>query len=124
METSNQKWVNLSYLAAAALLGFIVFTLGLKVASAYDLEARIRNIDLIIRMASVGIAAILFLILYRNERSNQFMNEVVVELSRVTWPTQKETSSATFIVIVMVLISGMVLGLLDYAWTKLIQWIL
>ncbi|OGD43298.1 preprotein translocase subunit SecE [Candidatus Azambacteria bacterium RIFOXYD1_FULL_42_11] len=66
----------------------------------------------------------MFLALLRNQKANKFMNEVMVELSRVTWPTQKETSSATFIVIIMVLISGLILGLLDYVWTKLLQLVL
>lgn len=124
MEGQNQKWVNLSYLALAVLVGYIVFALAAQIVGIYDLEARVRNVDLIVRGASVFSAAILFFVLYRNERSNQFMNEVVVELSRVTWPTQKETSSATMIVIVMVVISGMVLGLLDYLWTTLLKWVL
>jgi len=119
-----QKWVNLSYLALAALVAYVVFALSQKVITTYDVEAKVRSIDLIIRVLSIGIAGLIFLVMYRNERSNQFMNEVVAELSRVTWPTQKETTSATGIVIIMVLISGMVLGFLDYVWTTLIQWIL
>ncbi|OFZ85855.1 MAG: preprotein translocase subunit SecE [Bdellovibrionales bacterium RIFOXYD1_FULL_55_31] len=49
------------------------------------------------------------------------MNEVMMELSRVSWPTQKETSSATMVVVIMVMISGMVLGFLDYLWTELLR---
>jgi preprotein translocase subunit SecE len=52
------------------------------------------------------------------------MNEVAMELSRVSWPTQKETTAATFMVIIMVVISGMVLGFFDYLWTVLLKWIL
>src|SRR5436190_2140691 len=99
MESQHQKWVNVSYLIVAALLSYVFFTFSLKIANVYDLEARIRSIDFAIRAASIGIGALLFVLLYRNEKANQFMNEVVVELSRVTWPTQKETTSATFIVI-------------------------
>ena len=124
MESQYQKWVNISYLALAALLGFVVFSLSMKIAGTYDLEARVRNIELVVRLLSIVVGALLFFILYKNERANQFSNEVVTELSRVTWPTQKETSSATFIVLIMVLISGMVLGLLDYVWTKLLQWLI
>lgn len=124
MEGQNQKWVNLSYLALAALLGFLVSAFMAKVVGIYDLEARVRNIDLIVRGLSVLAGAILFFALWRNEKVNQFMNEVVVELSRVTWPTQKETTSATMIVIVMVVVSGMILGLLDYLWTTLLKWVL
>ena len=122
MENQNQKWVNLSYLAVAALLGYLVFSFSMKLAGSYDLETRIRNVELFFRVLSIVAGAVLFGILYRNQQANQFMNEVVVELSRVTWPTQKETSSATVIVIIMVLISGLILGFLDYAWTGLLQW--
>lgn len=125
MEQSQyQKWVNLSYLVVAALLGYLVFALGAKIVGIYDLEARVRNVDLIVRGVSVAAAAILFLALYWNQQANQFMNEVMVELSRVSWPTQKETSSATMIVIIMVVISGMVLGLMDYLLTTLLKWVL
>ena len=124
MENQYQKWVNLSYLALAALVGYVFFALSFKLIGAYDLEARVRNLEIIVRVGSIVVGGLLFLILYRNEKTNQFMGEVVEELARVTWPTQKETSSATFIVIVMVLISGMVLGALDYAWTRVMQWIL
>jgi preprotein translocase subunit SecE len=124
MESQHQKWVNLSYLTVAVLLAYIVFSLAGKVVGAYDLEARIHSIDLVLRGVSVAAGAILFVVLYRNDQVNQFMNEVVVELSRVTWPTQKDTTSATFVVIVMVIISGMILGLLDYCWVQLLKWVL
>ena len=124
MENQYQKWVNLSYLAVAALVGFIFFTLAHKIIGAYDLEARVSNIDVMVRVLSVVIGAVLFFILFRHEQAYQFMNEVVAELDKVTWPTQKDTTSATFIVIVMVLISGAVLGLLDYIWTMLIKAVL
>jgi len=124
MEKQHQKWVNLSYLFVAALVGFIVFQATQRLAGMWDLEVKIRNIDLIVRIASIVVGGIMFLALLRNQKANKFMNEVMVELSRVTWPTQKETSSATFIVIIMVLISGLILGLLDYVWTKLLQLVL
>jgi preprotein translocase subunit SecE len=124
METQYQKWVNLSYLAVAGLLGYIVFTGGIQIAGAYDLEARVRNIDLMIRGIALLLGAILFFGLYRSDRANQFMNEVASELMRVTWPTHKETLSSTYVVIIMVVISGMLLGLMDYVWTALLKMVL
>lgn len=124
MESQHQKWVNLSYLAIAILFGYIISSVAGKIVGAYDLEARVRNIELILRGISVLAGAILFVGLYRNEQANQFMNEVVVELSRVTWPTPKDTTSATMVVIIMVIISGMVLGFLDYCWIQLLKWVL
>ena len=124
MESQHQKWVNLSYLALAAVVGYIIFALSAKMIGAYDLESRVRNIDLIVRIGSVAISALLFFLLYRNDQTNQFMNEVMVELSRVTWPTQKETMSATFVVVIMVVISGVILGLLDQLWIFVLRQIL
>lgn len=124
MESQYQKWVNLSYLAVAALVGYILFSMSIKIVGTYDLEARVKNIELILRGVSILVAAVTFGILYWNEQANTFMNEVMEELARVTWPTQKETSHATLIVIIMVIISGMVLGFLDYVWTQLLKSVL
>ncbi len=124
MDSQNQKWVNLSYLLLSVLLGYIVFAFGLKLMGAYDLEAKVKNFELILRVLSLLVGGVLFLGLAKNDQANQYMHEVVVELSRVTWPTQKDTVAATFVVIIMVLISGVVLSLLDYLWTKLIQMVL
>ncbi len=123
-QSQHQKWVNLSYLAVAALLGYLVYAGGAKIVGVYDLETRIRDIDLVLRGVSVFAFAALFFILYKNDQANQFMNEVVAELSRVTWPTQKETTSATVVVLIMVIISGMILGLMDYLLTTLLKWVL
>ena len=124
MENSNQKWVGITFLAFSVLIAYIVFAGLFKLAGVYDFEAKVKNIDLVIRLASVAIGALLFLILYKNDSANQFMHETVTELSRVTWPTSKETVSATWVVIIMVLVTGMILGLLDKFWTLVIQWIL
>ncbi|MBY0471056.1 preprotein translocase subunit SecE [bacterium] len=124
MENQYQKWVNLSYLAGAILIGYLAFLGSMKLVSVYDIEAKVKNVELIIRLGSIGISALFFLILYRHPTVNQFMNEVVVELSRVTWPAAKETRSATVIVIVMVLVTGLVLGLMDYIWTALLKWVI
>src|SRR6185312_7606334 len=102
-----QKWVNLSYLGLAGIVAYVVFALALRLVGVYDLETRVHNIDLIVRGVSVGLGGLVFLILWRHEQANQFMNEVMVELSRVTWPTPNETRNATVVVIVMVLVSGM-----------------
>jgi preprotein translocase subunit SecE len=124
MENNNQKWVNLTFLAASALIGYVVFAALFKLAGVYDFESQVKNVDLVIRMSSLVLGALLFFGLYKSEAANQFMHEVVAELTRVTWPTQKETVSATFIVVIMVLVTGVLLGLVDKFWTLVIQWIL
>lgn len=124
MDSQNQKWVNLSYLSLAVLLGYVVFAFGFFLMGTYDLEAKVKNFELVLRIVSLLVGGSLFFLLVKSDQVNQYMHEVVVELGRVTWPTAKETRAATIVVMIMVLISGLVLSLLDFFWTKLIQMVL
>jgi preprotein translocase subunit SecE len=48
----------------------------------------------------------------------RYVTETVGELRKVTWPTRKEASNLTVIVIVVIVIMGMFLGVLDFIYTK------
>jgi preprotein translocase subunit SecE len=124
MNAENRKWVLGGFIAIAMLVGYILMQTLFKLAGIWDLEARVKSIDLVIQIGSLLVAFGVFFFLTKHEKSNQFTTEVVTELSRVTWPTQKETTSATMIVIVMVIVTGVILGLLDYVWARLIQLVL
>ena len=50
------------------------------------------------------------LVAYRNEQVFASVVEVTRELEKVTWPTRKETSAATVVVIVTVMISALILS--------------
>ena len=60
----------------------------------------------------------------KHEPTYQLCGEVVVELSKVTWPTREETGSATVVVIVTVIICAAFLGAFDAVWLWLTDWIL
>ncbi|MCM0604994.1 MAG: preprotein translocase subunit SecE [Xanthomonadaceae bacterium] len=124
MDNSRQKWVNMSFLAGAVLVGYVLFELSFKIAGTFDLEARVKQIDWIIRFSSIGISALIFLVLYNSSKANQFTDEVVLELSRVTWPASKETTRATIVVVIMVLIAGILLGGMDVFWAWAVKSIL
>ena len=124
MENQQQKWVTVSFVAVSVLLAFLVFSLGQKLSGAYDLEARFKSVELVVQGLSVLVGLVLFFFLNRNESVNQFMTEVVVELSRVSWPSQKETRASTILVVIMVVISGLFLGLMDYLWTVVLKWLI
>lgn len=52
----------------------------------------------------------------RHERANQFLNEVVTELSKVTWPESKETALSTGISCILVVICALILLTYDLFW--------
>ena len=124
MENQQQKWVLGSLLGFSALCAYVFFQITLKLIGQFDLETRISNVDTILPVVSIVLGGLLFFLLYNNPKSNQYMGEVVLELSKVSWPQQKETTSSTMVVIVMVVISGILIGLMDFLFTQIMKWIL
>src|SRR5688572_10408581 len=60
----------------------------------------------------LGFAVGVFGMLYatKHARTFQLANEVVEELSKVTWPSREETGNATVVVIVAVVVASLYLG--------------
>lgn len=58
------------------------------------------------------------------QRSVEFFREVKVELKKVTWPTRKQTTGTTVVVIIFVFIVAAFLGLFDFGLSKLVQVVL
>jgi len=54
----------------------------------------------------------------------EFLREVKVELKKVTWPTRKQTTGTTIVVIIFVFVVSVFLGLFDYSLSKLVQVVL
>lgn len=120
MENNQQKWVNLSFVAASLLLAYVVYVLSTKFSVALDFEGRIRSLDKILLGTSVLLGIALFIGLAKSSIANTFMNEVVAELSKVTWPGHDETLKATIAVLIAVTIAGVLLWLVDNVWIYLI----
>ena len=53
-------------------------------------------------------------------KTRQFLQEVRMELKRVTWPTRKETIASTAVVIILVLIISFFLGVVDFGLSSLV----
>ncbi|NDY72318.1 preprotein translocase subunit SecE [Desulfobacter hydrogenophilus] len=57
-------------------------------------------------------------------RTVEFFREVKVELKKVVWPTRKQTTGTTVVVIIFVFIVAVFLGVFDYSLSKLVQVVL
>jgi len=55
------------------------------------------------------------------EVAKQFLREVKTELRKVTWPSRKDTLSATLVVLVAVFIIAIFLGIVDSGLSNLIK---
>lgn len=121
---NNKKWVNLSFLASAVLLGMIAFLMSQKIAVALDFEGRVQNLENYLRLGSAALGALLYLVLYRHKVANAYMDEVFTELSKVTWPGREETFKGTIAVIIAVTIAGFLLGIVDWTWSTMMKFLL
>jgi preprotein translocase subunit SecE len=80
--------------------------------------------DLIINVVAVVLAGGGALMAYRNERVFSSVVDVTRELEKVSWPTRKETSAATVVVLVTVIISAVILSSFDALWAFFTNWFL
>ena len=58
------------------------------------------------------------------QKAMEFLREVKIELKKVTWPTRKQTTGTTIVVIIFVFVVAAFLGLFDFGLSKLVQVVL
>lgn len=119
---SVARYVNLSFVAIGLVLYVVLGELFSAVIELFGSSANFAVLgtnfrlgNLLAMAASIGIA----LALRRHERVHEYAMEVGQELSKVTWPTWKDTKRATIVVIITTLIISAILGLLDFVWGAL-----
>lgn len=113
----NQKYIYLTFLGAAVLLGTSVR--GLVVPLLASMEVGDPRFFGFIDASAVGgicIAVATFFILLRNRPACVFTDEVVAELRKVVWPDKQETVRSTLVVVSFTVIVAGALGLYDYIW--------
>ena len=113
------KFVHLTFALAALRVAFVVSR-----ATDWAWSYFAKPNDLVINGFAILVAGTAAVVAYRNERVHASVVEVTRELEKVTWPTRKETSAATVVVIVTVLISAAILSSFDVLWSKLTTWFL
>jgi preprotein translocase subunit SecE len=116
---SVARYVNLSFVAIGLVLYVVLGELLSATIEIFGssanfaiLGSNFRLGHLLAMAAAIGIA----IVLRKNERIHEFAMEVGQELSKVTWPTWKDTKRATVVVIITTLIIASILGLLDLVW--------
>jgi len=51
----------------------------------------------------------------------RFIGETIGELRKVTWLTRREALYLTFLVLIVAIVAGLILGVLDYGFTHLVE---
>jgi len=106
-----ERWVQLTFVVAALLFAWVFDHLITAVWYFFaDPD------ETIVTFASIVGGVLAAIGLYRHKPSYTLTHEVAEELSKVSWPTRKETSSSTIVVLVASLIAAFVLFMFDTVW--------
>ena len=117
----NQRYVIFSFLAGGILLWMTFAQIFGALAYAADVpDPALLGSQFTLSTllgAVVGAGAAVFAL--KHKPTYAFAEEVVAELRKVTWPSRKETQTATVVVIVTTLIIAAILGVFDMVWGQL-----
>lgn len=120
----TQKWVNLGlligtgilFLFTSLLVGLVWDAARLPLPEEFPIEPAYLVGFLV--AAAVGFWA------RKSDQVNGYLNEVVMELSRVTWPPRKETVASAGVVVILVGLASLLLFVVDSLWGTMIRGVL
>lgn len=117
--SSSMRYLVVSYFIAGIISVYLVSKLVMGVMDTVGIEDPFARYIPISSIIGVIAGAIVFGILFKHARVNDFGQEVVKEVSKVTWPTVPETRASTVVVIILVIIISIILGIFDYIFASL-----
>lgn len=121
MENDNSKIMTVSFVSAAIVTYLVVQVLFEALAATFGSVASIRSIDAVKHGLPVGLAFLTFASLQFNPKVRFWADEVILETRKVVWPTQKDTTTMTTVVCIMLLLAGLVLGAFDFVSGQVIK---
>jgi preprotein translocase subunit SecE len=107
-----ERWVQLGFMIAAILLVWLFDHL---ISAIWYVFADPN--EAVVTAAAVLCGLIASVILYRSPPVYGIVHGVTEELSKVAWPTRKETSSSTVVVVVTSIVAALMLFLFDSVWS-------
>ncbi len=118
LQMGYKRYVYAAYLAGAVVVGFLFAKVG-HVAwyrlGQWKPELGEPQDELLFPVAAVvGVAVALYY--WRKPESRQYADEVAEELSKVTWPSRKEVTNSTTVVVLTTIFATVFFALMDQFW--------
>ena len=114
MESENTKKImTLSFVGIAAVAWMVASILMDTASGMSGGFARLMDSDLVRHGGPFLVALITFLSLQLNKKIVAYADEVITEIKKVVWPSRPETSAMTVVVCIMLIISGVMIGVFD-----------
>jgi preprotein translocase subunit SecE len=123
MEKSYNKIITVSFVIAAILCGYVVSVL-IKVLSAWGTFARISHSQWVAHGVPVAFGVAFFLYMILSPKIRGWAGDVALEVSKIVWPSVKDTRALTIVVCFIVLIAAVIFWVFDIISSQLIEFIL
>jgi preprotein translocase subunit SecE len=108
----TERWVQLAFMVAALLLMWLFDN---AINGIWYLFAD--PSETLVSFASVVLGVASAILLYRTPAAYTLVHDVSEEMARVSWPTRKETSQSTIVVVVTSIVAAIMLFLFDSVWS-------
>lgn len=113
IKPENLKIVTVSFIIFAFLAAFVARVIFETLSVAFGFFASYYSMDLFRHGIPILAGALTFLLFQLNKSYQKLADEVVTEVRKVVWAGKKELYSMTVLVCVILLVSGVVLGIFD-----------
>ncbi len=124
MENTNSKVLTLSFAVAGAIGGLTLHLLIKSFSAAFGIVARLADSDIVRHGLPVVFGLVLFGVLQFNPRVTAWGDEVATEIRKVVWPSRKDTTAMTIVVLIMVVISSIIITGFDLLSGVVLKWIM
>lgn len=118
---NNQNIVNAAIVASGFIAFFVTSMVLETLANAFGPIARLQGTEAFKHGVPVGVGLLVFLLLFMSTKVHVFLDEAVVELRKVVWPSRKDTTAMTIVCCVMCVIAGISFGIFDFVASQLIK---
>jgi preprotein translocase subunit SecE len=120
-EKKNQQFVTTGFVAAGFLAFFVASVVFETLGDMFGPVKALRSQELFKHGLPIAIGFITFVALFVNKTAQTIADECVTELSKVVWPSRRDTTAMTIVCCVMVVTAGIALGLYDFLCSQMIK---
>lgn len=124
MDKFTRNLLMITYLTIALLIWLIVGSSMEYLLNYWHVLEKYTWADKLVKILPIFIGALGAFITYRVTKFREYLNDVVSEIKKVSWPGRKETWAATIVVIIAVIIASIILGFFDWVSSSLLKLIL
>lgn len=113
IKSENLKIVTVSFICMSFLAAFVASVIFETLSVAFGFFANFYSIDAFRHGVPILSGISMFLVFQFKDSFKNLADEVVTEVRKVVWPNKKELYSMTVLVCIILLVSGLVLGVFD-----------